>query len=110
MTDVPAELPDDLPTSHEMIRELAATVRQQGQLIDRLQHQIEKLLRQRFGRSSEKIDPAQLLLFTNEILAAMGPEAAPGVEPPPAGPAEAKPPKEGHGRRPLPASLPRKEV
>lgn len=110
MTDIPAELPDDLATSHEMIRELAATVRQQGQLIDRLQHQMEKLLRQRFGRSSEKIDPAQLLLFTNEILAALGPDAAPKVEPPPQPPAESKPPKGGHGRRTLPAALPRKEV
>lgn len=110
MTDAPAELPADLPTSHEMIRELAATVRQQGQLIDRLQHQMERLLRQRFGKSSEKIDPGQLLLFANDILAAMGPEAAPKVEPPAAPKAESKPPGEGHGRRVLPPSLPRKEV
>lgn len=110
MKDAPDALPDDLPASHAMIRELVDTVRQQGRLIDGLQHQLAKLLRARFGRSSEKIDPDQLLLFANEILAAMGPEAASKVEPKPEPPAATKPSKEGHGRRALPASLPRKEV
>ena len=104
-------LPDDLPASHAMIRELVDTVRQQGRLIDSLQHQLAKLLRARFGRSSEKIDPGQLLLFAHEIHEAMGrPDAAPKVEPTPEQPAAPKPPKEGHGRRLLPAALPRKEV
>uniref|UniRef100_UPI00196A2AE7 IS66 family transposase n=1 Tax=Aquisphaera insulae TaxID=2712864 RepID=UPI00196A2AE7 len=96
MKDVPDTLPDDLPASHAMIRELVDTVREQGRFIDNLQHQLAKLLRARFGRSSEKIDPDQLLLFANEILAAMGPDAASKVEPKPEPPAATKPPKEGH--------------
>ena len=42
-----AALPDDLDTAHRQIREQAETLRQQGQLIARLQHQLEQLLQQR---------------------------------------------------------------
>ena len=76
MTTTPNELPDDLATAHELIRELAQTVHAQEHLIAKLQHQLEQLLRQRYGRKSEKLDPAQLLLFAREILTAMGTESA----------------------------------
>jgi transposase len=76
MTTTPNELPDDLATAHELIRELAQTVHAQEHLIAKLQHQLEQLLRQRYGRRSEKLDPAQLLLFAREILTAMGTEPA----------------------------------
>jgi transposase len=74
------------------------------------------LLRHRFGRKSEKIDPDQLLLFAREILAEMQTEPAapapPADAPPaPAAPTPPSPPKKnGHGRKPLPASLPRRPV
>jgi transposase len=123
MTTTPNELPDDLATAHELIRELAKTVHAQEHLIAKLQHQLEQLLRQRYGRRSEKLDPAQLLLFAREILTAMGTEpaatqpaageSAAGESAPPEQPAEpASNPikKNGHGRKPLPASLPRRPV
>ena len=91
MTTAACDLPDDLATAHELIRELAKTVHTQGHLIAKLQHQLEQLLRHRFGRKSEKLDPAQLLLFAREILAELEPK-----------PAEAEPPRRSrrHRRRP----------
>jgi len=100
-------LPDDLDTAHRQVREQAETLRRQGHLIARLQHQLEQLLRQRYGRKGETIDPDQLLLFAHDILAqteSMSP--APQSLAPPASP----PKSEGHGRKPLPASLPRKRI
>jgi transposase len=106
-------LPDDLETAHQLIRELLATLHEQIHLNEKLQHQLEQLLRQRYGRKSEQVDPAQLLLFAQEILAQAEAEPTPQSEavpeptPPPSAP---QPKKNGHGRKPLPASLPRKPV
>ena len=108
-------LPDDIETAHQLIRELLETLGQQIYLNAKLQHQLEQLLRQRYGRKSERIDPAQLLLFAQEILAqaraepepAPQPEAVPESPLPPGAP---QPKRKGHGRKPLPASLPRKPV
>ena len=61
-------LPDDLETAHQLIRELIKTLAQQVHLNEKLQHQLEQLLRQRYGRKTEQIDPAQLLLFAQEPL------------------------------------------
>jgi transposase len=104
-------LPDDLETAHQLIRELLQTLSQQIHLNAKLQHQLEQLLRARYGRKSERIDPAQLLLFAREILAQAEPPPQPDPAsepaPPPSAPA---PKKQGHGRKPLPASLARKPV
>jgi transposase len=103
-------LPDDLATAHQQIRELTATLRQQNLLIARLQHQLEQLLRQRYGRKSERLDPDGLLPLAREIPG----EAAPPPQDPDAKatPAPASTPAKpnGHGRKPLPASLPRRRI
>src|SRR5712671_2310799 len=110
-------LPDDIETAHQLIRELLETLGQQIYLNAKLQHQLEQLLRQRYGRKSERVDPAQLLLFAQEILAQAEPEPEPEPEPTPQPeavpetplpPGAPQPKKKGHGRKPLPASLPRK--
>src|SRR5438046_9516059 len=110
MEDRAIELPPDLDSCHSLIRELLETLHQQGLLIGNMQHQLERLLRQRFGRSSEKVDPGQLLLFAADILAepdaigATEPEPDPDADadaPPAPAPAE-QPRRKGHGRRPLP--------
>jgi transposase len=104
-------LPDDLETAHQLIRELLKTLAQQVHLNEKLQHQLEQLLRQRYGPKTERIDPAQLLLFAQEILAQAEPAPAPPSTPEPdPAPTPRAPKKEGHGRKPLPASLPRKTV
>ena len=107
MTPGDATLPDDIDTAHRQIREQADTLRQQARLIARLQHQLERLLRDRYGKKGEKVDPDQLLLFAHDILAQAEPMAA---APQPPGPAAAKAPSDGHGRKPLPPSLPRKRI
>jgi transposase len=104
-------LPDDLETAHQLIRELLKTLAQQLHLNEKLQHQLEQLLRQRYGRKTEQIDPAQLLLFAQEILAQAEPTPAPTPEPDPASTSTKDAPKKnGHGRKPLPKSLPRETV
>src|SRR4051812_194838 len=104
-------LPDDLETAHQLIRELLETLSQQVHLNAKLQHQLEQLLRQRYGRKGERVDPARLLLFAQEVLAQAEPEPRPEAVPAPAPPPGAsKPKKQGHGRKPLPASLARKPI
>ena len=106
-------LPDDLEAAHQLIRELLKSLAQQVHLNEKLQHQLEQLLRQRYGPKGERIDPAQLLLFAREILeqAEAAPTPAPTPEPAPAPtPAPSAAQKKGHGRKPLPASLPRVPV
>ena len=83
-------LPDDLETAHQLIRELLKTLAQQVHLNDKLQHQLEQLLRQRYGPKGERIDPAQLLLFAREILAQAEPTPVPASTPEPA-PARRRP-------------------
>jgi transposase len=106
-------LPDDLETAHQLIRELLETLAEQIHLNDKLQHQLEQLLRQRYGPKGERIDPAQLLLFAREILAQAEPAPTPASAPEPVPAPTSTPPaskKNGHGRKPLPARLPRKPV
>jgi transposase len=104
-------LPDDLETAHQLIRELLETLAQQVHLNEKLQHQLEQLLRQRYGPKGERIDPAQLWLFAQEILAQAEPTPEPAPTPESAPPPTPRAPKkEGHGRKPLPASLPRLPV
>src|SRR5271167_4568553 len=74
-------LPDDLETAHQLIRELLETLGQQIHLNAKLQHQLEQLLRQRYGKKSEHVDPAQLLLFAQEILAQAKPTPTPAAAP-----------------------------
>lgn len=75
--------------------------------IDDLQHQVQALLRRYFGRSSEKLDPRQRLLFENLI-----DHAIPELPAADAGAEESPTPRRrnGHGRRRLPADLPRERV
>lgn len=109
--DADPPLPDDLEAAHRLIRELVATLRQQAHLNANLQHQLEQLLRRIYGKKSEKLDPNQLLLFAREILEAGGPEITPESEASPAvAPPAPRPQGPGHGRKPLPASLPRRRV
>ncbi len=105
MTPIDADtpLPDDLESAHRLIHALLATLDQQTHLNEKLQHQLADLLRRLYGKKSEKLDPDQLLLFAREVLEAAATEPTPSPTPP-------KPPVKGHGRKPLPAHLPRKLI
>jgi transposase len=106
-------LPADLITAHAMIQQLVAQQREKDRTIQSLEHQLQQLLRRLYGRSSEKIDPAQQVLFA-ELLQQLQSQQPPA--PAPVEPAAAPTPKaangngpnsNGHGRRRLPADLPR---
>jgi len=76
-----------------------------------LQHQLQALLRRYYGRSAEKIDPKQLLLF-KELLTKLAPEVEQATEPAPDESPKKKRngEKNGHGRRRFPSDLPRETV
>jgi len=88
-----------------MLHDLLGVLQEKERRIEKLQHQLQQALRQRFGKKSESIDPGQLRLFLAEIQATLQALPDPPV------PSEAPPaerPRNGHGRAPLPAHLPRK--
>lgn len=103
----PATLPNDLATCHQLIRNLLDAIKKETFLNQHLQHQLEVLLRARYGKKSEKLDPNQLLLFAEEMLKG-------GIEPPKPEPTRAEPkprkPREKTGRRPFPKDLPREQI
>ena len=86
------------------------TIAEQRQTIQRQEERIAKLLRQQYGPRRERIDPDQLLLFTEEeleqIIAELKQDASEDedVDEP-----RKKRKRKGHGRRPLPAHLPREQ-
>lgn len=90
----------------QLIEQLNSAQRENAQL----EHQLQQLLRRVYGRSAEKIDPAQQVLFA-ELLQQLQSQQPPA--PALTGPAASSTPKpastNGHGRRRLPADLPREE-
>jgi transposase len=105
MSETAAPLPEDLGVCHGMIRELAASLRAAQRQVEQLGHRLDLLLRRLYGPRSERIAPGQLLLFP-----AQPEEPAGDVVPPtlnePSAQGRARTGK-GHGRRALPADLPR---
>jgi transposase len=78
---------------------------------DRLQHQLGLLLKNRFGRKTEKIDPAQLRLFLEELQQAAQTETPVQDATRPVVAQVRRRPIERRGKRPaLPESLPREVV
>ncbi|MFQ5620103.1 MAG: IS66 family transposase [Rhodospirillales bacterium] len=118
-TESPATtLPDDIHTCHQMIEHLLADMHGKDREILDLKCQLEALRRRIFGRRSEKIDPNQLALFedlTRQLEAAEA-EKTSGESESATGGTEAAPKasrngkKTGHGRRALPADLPRERI
>jgi len=81
-----------------------------------LQHQLQALLRRSYGRSAEKIDPKQMLLF-EELLQQLAPETTSETPDKTSGETSTTPsadaPKsarKGHGRRRFPSHLEREKV
>ena len=82
---------------------------QHTRTIDQLQHQLQYLLRRLFGRSAEKLDSKQMQLFET-LLAHLAPPTPAPASTPETAPAPPRPASNGHGRRRLPADLPRQKV
>jgi transposase len=104
------QLPDDLATLKNMIRELLISLQQRDRANEALRQRVDALIHRLYGRRSERYDSSQLLLFADllaEPATALTPETTPTIEPIP----EAQPKRRcrPHGRRRLPENLPRKE-
>jgi transposase len=111
-------LPHDPVLLQKMLREMAqvmeteraelktakAIVKAQTLQIEKLEYRLSRLLRVQFGRSSEKMDIAQLRLMFDEVET---PEPANDQEPVAPAPKSAR---QSGGRAPLPAHLPRQTV
>ena len=112
----PDSLPDDLTALKGMIQVLLEDVRDKDRTILNLKCQLEALRRRIFGRRSETVDPKQMLLFeelSQQLQAAEEQAANTASERQADAKAEGQPrPKKtnGHGRRPLPADLPRERI
>src|SRR5579884_687343 len=101
----PPSLPHDVPTLHALIRELLDALQKEQRECDGLRHRLDQLLRRLYGPKAERFDPNQPWLLPELA------EPAPPEPPPAALPGDtdspAKPKRPGHGRRQLPADLPR---
>jgi transposase len=100
------ELPTDPQALRQLVVELLLALQEKDRRIGQLSSQLEALKRRLFGRSSEKLDPNQLVLELGAWLAAHPVAADPVAPEPPSSEKEASP-RNGHGRRRLPETLPR---
>jgi transposase len=106
MTAAAPALPENPADLRQYCLQLLAELGEKQQLIDKLGHQLALFRRYLYGRRSEQLDPAQLVLEFASWAPAQPPDPAP-VAPPPPAPVR---PRAGHGRAPLPALLPRRRV
>ncbi len=107
MPATPTAVPTDPEDLRQYCLQLLAELGDKQQLIDKLTHQLALFRRYLYGRRSEQLDPAQLLLE----FASWAQAQETNAPPPPPLPAAPQPPRpRGHGRTPLPALLPRRRV
>lgn len=105
------QLPDEVEALKALVAELQLTNEQLQRENAGLSHRLDLALKRIYGRSSEKIDPGQLLLFGQTMAAAAQTvEALAEAQESDAGRPPASGGKKGHGRRPLPADLPRHRI
>jgi transposase len=104
-------LPKFSPEAHPVIDALLSFIERLWGELDLKEFRLQKLLREHFGRTSEKLDATQLLLFIQQLATESGqPAGEEGVEVP-AVPDEKRPARAKRtGRNPLPASLLREKV
>lgn len=118
-------------TQHEtVIASQHDTIEKQLKKLESLQRQVARLLRRQYGPQKERIDPNQLTLFTVEELEQLVAELEQGKvdsvstddgsasdtsdgatdDDSTDDPSKPKPKRRGHGRRPIPDSIPREPV
>jgi transposase len=106
----PRTLPTDLAACHALIGGLVAALDVRDRKLRQLQHQLEQLLRWRYGAKRERVDENQLFLEALRIVtteSAVSPEPTNPDRSTTAAPAAAPLPRPGHGRQRLPAHLKR---
>jgi transposase len=101
-----ATLPDDPDTLKGMIRELLAMLHNRDRELSGVRQRLDQLLRRLYGPKGERFRPDQPSLFDGSVEPASVPIATPVPVVSPTSTAA----KRGHGRRRLPADLPRERV
>jgi transposase len=107
MSDTAASLPNDVALCHELIRQQADSLDTAQRRIEQLEHAMDVLLRQKYGPRSERLDPNQLRLFTEDSDDSAASQESDVV---PENPAKPKRTWKRRGRQTLPAHLPRLPV
>jgi transposase len=106
-------LPDNPVVLKQMIQELLATLHEREHELAGVQQRLDQLLRRLYGPKAERFDPNQPWLLpelatanadTNGAMAASTPAADNDAA------TAAKSQRPGHGRKPLPADLPRRRI
>jgi transposase len=105
-------LPEEAGILRQIVLQLLGVVEEKDRLLERVQHQLQQLLRQRYGPKQERIDENQLFLFAAQIIAAarQAKAAEPGAKGSGASGTTTRAQVKGHGRKPLPASLERRRA
>ena len=112
----PEQLPDDLATLKNMIVELVVTLRQRDRDLEQVRQRVHLLLQRLYGRRSERLNPAQPLLFPSDNDASASgndndASAAPALVVEKASEDSSRQRRRHkHGRRRLPDNLPRRPV
>jgi transposase len=108
----PENLPSDTSVLQEMVLSLLGENSKSQLTIEKLQHQIEQLLRHRYGQRADRIDLDNPGLFTREILEAALLHQAKEEEKREKEEVkyERNKPKRGHGRNDIPEHLPRERI
>jgi transposase len=105
-------LPDDVPTLQTMIVELLDALKKEQREREGLQQRLDQLLRRLYGPKAERFDPNQPWLIPECAAAGANeprPPATPMADTNGAG-ETAQPKRPGHGRKKLPADLPRRRL
>lgn len=113
-----SDLPDNIEVlkrlllvAQQKVEELAATVQDQQQKLASKDQRILELLRERYGKKRERINPDQLVLFELGELESLIAERSDAPEPSEEEQlASKKPKRKGHGRRLIPDDLPREII
>lgn len=96
------EIPEDLQTCQEMIKQLMQKLAEKDGKIEDLLHLMNNLLRGKYGSKAETFDAGQLLLFAQAaIVEAQMPELSP---------IQTTTVPSGHGRSKPPKQLPRRRI
>jgi transposase len=95
-----AKLPLDVEKCHALIAELVQELDLKERRLRQVQHELEKLLRWRYGPKRERVDENQLFLFAAGVVAELKPAPQTAARP--------KLKRRGHGRQRLPQHLERR--
>ena len=95
----------------QIVVQYEETVQSQQKKLCQLEHRLAQLLRRYYGPKQERIDPDQLMLFSQDELQQLIEELSSDNSPQePITTDDRKKRRPGHGRRSLPGHLPREQV